>query len=110
MDNNFEPRLGHKFWLEKHSVPGFEEFIYCEVVELKAPLRLTYTWQDTIMQPPTIVTWVLTSQNNGTQLCLEHSLTKPASSYTMLNSLFNGGWDYKLRYKLSQVLVATFDK
>lgn len=109
LDNNFEPRLGHKFWLEKYSVPGFEEFIYCEVIELDAPLCLTYTWQDSLLQPPTIVRWLLTSLNEGTQLCLEHSLTKPASSYTMLNSLFNGGWDYKLRYKLPQVLVDTFE-
>lgn len=104
MDNNFEPRLGHKFWFEKYSVPGVEEFIYCEVLKLDAPLHLAYTWQDNLTQPPTIVTWLLTSQNQGTQLYLEHSLTKPASGYTMLNSLFNGGWDYKLRYKLPQVL------
>lgn len=109
LDNNFEPKLGHKFWLEKHSVPGFEEFIYCEVIELDALERLAYSWQDSLMQSPTIVRWLLTSLNEGTQLCLEHSLTKPASSYTMLNSLFNGGWDYKLRYKLPQVLVDTFE-
>lgn len=110
MDNNYEPRLGCKFWFLKHSVPGLEEFIYCEVLELNAPERLTYTWQDGSMQPPTTVTWLLTSQTEGTQLCLEHSLTKPASSYTMLNSLFNGGWDYKLRHKLPQVLYDTFDR
>ena len=109
MDNNFEPTLGHKFWLEKHSVPGFEEFIYCEVIELDTPLCLAYSWQDSSMPSPTIVRWLLRSLNEGTQLCLEHSLTKPASSYTMLNSLFNGGWDYKLRHKLPQVLVDTFN-
>lgn len=57
------------------------------------------------MQPPTTVTWLLTSQTEGTQLYLEHSLTKLVTSYTMLNSLFNSGWDYKLRYKLPQILV-----
>lgn len=110
MDNNFEPRLGCKFWFLKHSVPGLEKFIYCEVLEVNAPLRLTYTWQDSSMQPPTTASWLLTSQTEGTQLCLEHSLTKPASSYTILNSLFNGGWDYKLRHKLPQVLYDTFDR
>lgn len=72
MENDFEPRIGHKFRFQTHSLPGLEEIIYCEVLELNEPKRLAYTWQDSLMCQPSIVTWTLTPIDGGTRLQLEH--------------------------------------
>ena len=40
MDNDFEPRLGHKFQFFAQSLPGLKPTINCQVIELveaKAP-------------------------------------------------------------------------
>ena len=71
MNNDFEPRVGHKFKFESESLPGFKTLIHCEVVELEKPNRLVYTWQD----KPTgasLVIWTLTPVEGGTQLQLKH--------------------------------------
>lgn len=72
MENDFEPRVGHKFRFQAHDLPGLEEIIYCEVLELEQPKRLVFTWQDSFMHQPSIVTWTLTPVDGGTQLLLEH--------------------------------------
>ncbi|MGF1479385.1 MAG: SRPBCC domain-containing protein [Cyanophyceae cyanobacterium] len=69
MKNDFEPKLGHKFRFEP-SLPGLEA-IECEVVELVAPKRLAYTWQD-MTGETTLVIWTLTPVEDGTQLQLTH--------------------------------------
>ena len=81
MDNNFEPRVGHHFQFKEASLPGFETVIDCEVIALEPPTRLVYTWQASGMPIPSLVTWVLTPIEGGTQLQLHHSgLTSAASS------------------------------
>ena len=76
MENDFEPRIGHKFRFQQ---PQFEETglsgsIECEVIEIDEPKRLSYTWQDKLMQQPSIVTWTLTPVDGGTQLQLKHQV------------------------------------
>ncbi|MGH7999291.1 MAG: SRPBCC family protein [Brasilonema sp.] len=74
MENDFEPRVGHKFRFHDSTLPGLDESIDCEVIELDEPKRLSYTWQDKFMPKPSIVTWVLEPQEGGTQLRLEHKI------------------------------------
>ncbi|MUL37228.1 SRPBCC family protein [Gloeocapsopsis dulcis] len=71
MQNDFEPRLGHKFCFQSQ-LPGLNEVIYCEVLKLVEPYELAYSWQDQLMASPSIVTWTLTPVDGGTQLHLEH--------------------------------------
>ncbi|MBD2104519.1 SRPBCC domain-containing protein [Leptolyngbya sp. FACHB-261] len=77
MDNDFEPRLGHKFWFRGHTLPGLDGAIQCQVIALDMPKRLSYTWQDSLMSQPTVVTWTLTPVAGGTRLQLEHQGCKP---------------------------------
>lgn len=72
MDNDFEPRVGHKFRFQTRSLPGLDGTIDCEVIELDEPRRLCYTWQDSLMRQPSIVTWTLEPADGGTRLQLEH--------------------------------------
>ncbi|KAF3889806.1 MULTISPECIES: SRPBCC family protein [Nostocales] len=74
MENNFEPRVGHKFQFQDSTLPGLNESIDCEVIELDEPNRLSYTWQDRFMSRPSTVTWILEPQEGGTQLRLEHKI------------------------------------
>ena len=59
MDNDFEPRIGDKFQLRTNSLPGLDEIIYCQVLELDEPKRLAYTWHDSLIGKQSIVTWTL---------------------------------------------------
>ena len=72
MENDFEPRLGHKFKFESESLPGIKTIVHCEVVELEKPKRLVYTWQDKPTGEPSLVVWTLTPVEDGTQLQLKH--------------------------------------
>jgi len=71
MENNFEPKLGHRFQFYNQSLPGLETTIQCEVVELEEPTRLVYTWQESSTEP-SLVIWTLTTVTGGTQLHLKH--------------------------------------
>jgi uncharacterized protein YndB with AHSA1/START domain len=73
MDNDFEPRVGHKFRFQADSQEGFEGTIYCEVIEIDEPRSLSYTWRGSFTCKPTIVTWRLLPVDGGTQLQLEHT-------------------------------------
>ncbi|WP_315787826.1 SRPBCC domain-containing protein [Fischerella sp. JS2] len=72
MENDFEPRVGHKFRFLYSSLPGLSESIDCEVIELDEPKRLSFTWQDSMMHGPSIVIWTLKPVDGGTRLQLEH--------------------------------------
>ncbi|MBD1909101.1 MULTISPECIES: SRPBCC domain-containing protein [unclassified Leptolyngbya] len=72
MENDFEPKLGHKFRFYNQPLPGLKTTIQCEVVELEEPTRLVYTWQESPTTEPSLVVWTLTTVAGGTQLRLKH--------------------------------------
>ncbi|MBF2008266.1 MAG: SRPBCC domain-containing protein [Chlorogloeopsis fritschii C42_A2020_084] len=72
MENDFEPRIGHRFRFMCPPLPGLNGSIDCEVIELDEPKRLSYTWQDSMMRQPSIVTWTLKPVDGGTRVQLEH--------------------------------------
>ena len=100
MENDFEPRVGHKFQFRTHSLPGLDGIIYCQVLELDEPKRLSYTWQDSLMHQPSIVTWTLKAVDGGTQLQLQHQVveTLPATSVHQLMGSAST-WHQQLMYK-----------
>jgi uncharacterized protein YndB with AHSA1/START domain len=72
MENDFEPRLGHRFRFYSYPLPGLKTTIQCEVVELEEPTRLVYTWKESPTAEPSLVIWTLNPVANGTQLRLKH--------------------------------------
>jgi uncharacterized protein YndB with AHSA1/START domain len=72
LDNDFEPRIGHKFHFRQSIMPGFDRTIHCEVIELEPLKRLVYRWQEAQAEASTIVTWTLTAVSGGTMLQLHH--------------------------------------
>ncbi len=72
MNNDFEPRLGHRFHFWEADGFGLDRCIACEVIEFDPPKRLTYRWQDDCAEHSAIVTWTLTAVPGGTTLQLRH--------------------------------------
>jgi uncharacterized protein YndB with AHSA1/START domain len=73
MENDFEPRVGHKFRFQTEPQQGKDRTIYCEVIQLDQPRSLSYTWRGSFMCQPTVVTWTLFPVEGGTKLQLEHT-------------------------------------
>lgn len=80
MENDFEARVGHKFKFIYSSLPGMSAYINCEVIELDEPRRLSFTWKDSLMCQPSIVTWTLEAVDGGTLLRLEHRILEAVYS------------------------------
>jgi uncharacterized protein YndB with AHSA1/START domain len=114
MDNDFEPRVGHKFRFQTQSEQGVEGTIYCEVIELDEPRSLSYTWRGSFTCKPTIVTWRLVPVDGGTQLQLEHQgfeskvpqLTQPMrlASTWQDNSMFKASLETRILQPMNQRL------
>jgi uncharacterized protein YndB with AHSA1/START domain len=72
MNNDFEPRLGHRFHFWEADGFGLDRCIACEVIEFDPPKRLTYRWQETQTEHSAIITWTLNAVAGGTTLQLRH--------------------------------------
>ncbi|MBD2464664.1 SRPBCC domain-containing protein [Oscillatoria sp. FACHB-1407] len=85
MENNFEPKLGHRFQFYAQPLPGLTSIIECEVVELEEPTRLVYTWRESPTAEPSLVIWTLTTVAGGTQVRLKHHQHSYAYAVATLN-------------------------
>ncbi|MEJ0080314.1 MAG: SRPBCC domain-containing protein [Puia sp.] len=47
MKNDFKPVVGHQFSFRASAAPSieFDGNVYCEVLEITAPEKLTYSWK-----------------------------------------------------------------
>jgi len=104
MENDFEPRVGHRFQFRTHPRPGFDGVIDCEVIEVDEPRRLAYTWRGGRMRRPTTVTWTLEPVSEGTRLRLTHTGFAGAAGIA-ISFLLGSGWPGLLTRKLARVLT-----
>ena len=88
MKSDFQPILGHKFCFT--SPKGMEH--YCEVLEIKPFIRLSYSWQRNSAKDGkpfnSTVVWTLVHKENGTELQLVHNGFIALEDYTQ----HNNGW------------------
>ena len=103
MKNDFQPRLGHKFQFRAKPQPGWRGIVDCEVMELRAPERLAYTWQGDPGGPVTVVRWTLEPVAGGTRLRLEHTGFRGLGGI-FLSFILGRGWKRMLRKKIPAVL------
>jgi uncharacterized protein YndB with AHSA1/START domain len=73
--SDFKPVVGHRFQFRTAAMGGWNGIIDCEVLQVEAPRRLSYTWVGgpQAMQVDTTVVWTLTEGEGGTRLHLEQS-------------------------------------
>jgi uncharacterized protein YndB with AHSA1/START domain len=67
MENDFEPRVGHRFRLRAKPMPGWDGVVNCEVLALEPPTRMVWSWQGTNMKRATTVTFTLARSGAGTR-------------------------------------------
>ncbi len=88
MQNNFEPRLGHRFKLRWEN-NGMRGVIDSEVLKLEPPRELAYRWDS--MGVETIVTFTLTPTAEGTRLRMEQAGFREGQEYNRKGAEY--GWN-----------------
>ena len=100
MENDFAPRVGHKFYFRSKSRFGFSRAIPCEVLEVDEPRVLSYSWGS----EGSVVTFRLEPSNNGTRLRLEHKGLGGVRGIA-LRWILSHGWRHKIDQRLPAVLT-----
>ena len=70
---SFEPVVGNKFQFVAKPVPGWRGIVDCEVLEVREPSLLRYTWVGAEGEAATHVTYRLEPLADGTRFTFEHT-------------------------------------
>ena len=101
MENDFAPRVGHKFHFRSKSRFGFNRVIPCEVLEVDEPRVLSYSWG----VKGSVVTFRLEPSVDGTRLRLEHKGLGGVRGIA-LAWLLSHGWRHRIDQRLPAVLTS----
>ncbi|HLX85808.1 MAG TPA: SRPBCC domain-containing protein [Terriglobales bacterium] len=71
LENDFEPRVGHKFRFRANPVKNWNGVIECEVLIVEPHKKLSYSWGS--LGTGSTVVWTLVATNGGTLLRMEQS-------------------------------------
>jgi uncharacterized protein YndB with AHSA1/START domain len=89
MQNDFEPRLGHKFQFRSKPQPGWNGITDCEVIELEPPRRLACTWRGGPID--TVLRITLEPVPEGTHMVLEHTGFRGIRA-RLVSRIMGSGW------------------
>jgi len=89
MENDFVPRVGHRFTFRTKPAPGFDGIVHCEVLEVEPPRRLRYSWRGGPID--TTVTFTLVPDGGGTRLQLDHAGFRGAQAL-LVSFILESGW------------------
>jgi uncharacterized protein YndB with AHSA1/START domain len=89
MENDFEPRLGHKFMFRSKPQPGWDGKAHCEVIEFEPLRRLANTWRGGPID--TVLRIKLEPVAEGTRLVLEHTGFRGIKA-RMVSLIMGSGW------------------
>ncbi len=105
MENDFTPRVGHKFQFRMKTGLGIERTIECEVLEVDEPRTLSYRWG----AGGSVVTFRLEPAGEGTRLRLEHKGFRGIRERAMAWVL-SRGWKHKIQERLPASLGGTYSQ
>jgi uncharacterized protein YndB with AHSA1/START domain len=106
MENDFEPKLGHKFMFRSKPQPGWDGIVNCEVLELDPPRRLSYSWSGGGLN--TMVTFLLEPATKGTRLRLEHKGFAGLKGL-MVSMILGSGWKSNILKRNLPAVLAYVD-
>jgi uncharacterized protein YndB with AHSA1/START domain len=89
MENDFAPRVGHRFQFRAKPVGGWDGIVNSEVLELVPERRLVITWMSNVID--TKVTFLLDPAGAGTRLTLLHTGFKGVKG-VMTSFILGMGW------------------
>lgn len=102
MPNDFAPRVGHLFHLRATPAPGFSGLIACEVLELREPERMVWSWRTETLD--SLVVFTLEATARGTRLRFRQ--TGFAGLDGLLNrAILEGGVETFYRRRLADYLA-----
>jgi uncharacterized protein YndB with AHSA1/START domain len=100
MENDFSPRVGHRFKLRRSPRPDVSIAIDCRVVTVEPNQTLSYTWAAFGLE--SVVTFTLTPTRTGTLLRMEQSGFRPDQQQAYQGA--KAGWHHFIA-ALEQVLA-----
>lgn len=109
MENDFQPKVGHKFVFRAKPQPGWRGFVECEVLVCEAPHKLSYSWVGKEGQKGTTVTWTLDDAPGGTKLVLAQTGFEGLGGFLLAKMMLGPGWKKMLRTKIVNVLGRLHD-
>jgi uncharacterized protein YndB with AHSA1/START domain len=71
MDNDFQPRVGHRFTFRAPPMPKWNGIIDCQVLVIEPNKKLSYTWG--ALGLGSVVVWTLAATGSGTLVRMEQS-------------------------------------
>jgi uncharacterized protein YndB with AHSA1/START domain len=96
MENDFQPIIGYDFQFRTRPLPNFnfDGIVYCKVLEVIPPKKLSYSWKggpgNGKITLDSVVEWTLHPKDNGTELQLDHRGF--AETDLTMYSLMDEGW------------------
>lgn len=101
MENDFQPRVGHRFRFRTKPMPGWDGIVDGEVLEADPPRRLVYTWVTSAIDTRVAIT--LQPVEGGTKLRLVHSGFEGVRP-VLLSFLMGSGWKGIIRKGIPEVV------
>lgn len=105
MENDFVPRVGHRFQFRDKPQMGWDGVVNAEVTVVNEGAALAYVWTANASPTPTTVTWTLAPSGSGTKLTLDHTgFSGPRGM--MIAHILGNGWKSALNKSLPNALKA----
>ena len=101
MPNDFKPEVGHRFTFRTDPAPGFDGIVHCEVLKVKPPQLLQFTWKGGPLD--TVVTFTLQPTVEGTRLTFRQTGFKGLQA-NIVRLILKSGWGKMSRELLPEVL------
>ena len=95
--------MGAAFTFKTQAFPGWDGTVRCQMLEIEAERKLSYSWVVGDMELDTVVTFILTPTSSGTHLSLVQSGFKAAQKQNFGGARY--GWNM-MGGKLLDVLAA----
>jgi uncharacterized protein YndB with AHSA1/START domain len=91
-DLGIPARLGTRFRFFGKANPRWRGFVECELLEVRAPSVLRYSWVGNAKEEPTYVTFTLEPYAGGTRVSFEHAGFTGASGFLFAKLMMGPGW------------------
>jgi uncharacterized protein YndB with AHSA1/START domain len=106
----FEAKVGTRFKFIAKPQPGWRGFVECEVLEVREPSVLRYSWVGNEGQKPTQVTFKLEPHGSGTRLVFEHTGFRGVGGFLLTKIMLGPGWRKMLGARIPEVLADVDDE
>lgn len=105
MPNDFKLEKGYEFTFQTKPQLGFDGKVKCKVLDFFIPTRLQFSWQGGPMKKPTVVTFDLATENEGTLLTFRQSGFEGFISKNIIRFILANGWKSLVNKKIAKYLA-----